>query len=224
MGPLLVRELRLAVSEGGSSARALIFFAVILGVVPLAVGPAPDVLSRLGGGMIWIMALLSTLLSLDRLFQADLEDGSLVSLMTTPGDAAGPPSLWQIVCAKSVAHWGVTCLPVVVAAPFLGLWYDLPVGALWAAGVSLLVGTPALVCIGAIGAALLAGVRRGGVLVTVIIMPLYVPILIFGASAVEAAASQAIAGPLIQILAGISIISMVLGPIATTAALKVHID
>lgn len=226
---LVRRELALAWAEGGSSLRAILFFIVVLGITPLAVSPAPDTLMRLGGGLIWIVALLANLLSLDRLFQTDLEDGSLAILLTTARhDAAhqdvGPWTIWQVAGAKCVAHWLFTGLPIAITAPFISLWYALPVEALGYILLSLLIGTLCLTAIGTIGAALFASIRRGGVLITIVIMPLYIPVLIFGTAVVEAVITHANPWPMIQILCGLSLVAVALGPWVAAAALKVHLD
>ena len=221
---LILRELRLGLSEGSGSSRSLIFFVVVLGVVPLAIDPAPELLVRLGGGLVWVVGLLSTILSLDRLFQTDLEDGSLAILVTSPVTVPYGGNLWSIVMAKCLAHWLMTGVPLAFAAPLMGLWYDLPPSALGILALSLFTGTPALTAIGAVGAAILAGLRRGGVLVTILVMPLYVPVLIFGTSAVGAATIQADPWPILQVLIGISLVASVLSPLAATMVLKLHLD
>ena len=221
---LILRELRLGLSEGSGSSRSLIFFVVVLGVVPLALNPAPELLVRLGGGLVWVVGLLSTILSLDRLFQADLEDGSLAILITSPVTVPYGGNLWSIVVAKCLAHWLMTGVPLAFAAPLMGLWYDLPPSAIWILALSLFTGTPALTTIGAVGAAILAGLRRGSVLITILVMPLYVPVLIFGTSAVEAATIQADPWPILQVLIGISLVASVLSPLAATMVLRLHLD
>ena len=177
----LARDLLIARREGGEALLAVIFF--ILGTVlfPLGVGPETKLLASVAAGLIWVMALLATLLALDRLFQADWRDGAL-ELM-----ALSPQSLTEIVAAKCVAHWLLTGLPMVAAAPLMALLLNLPIEGWPTLMLALLLGGPALSFIGAVCAALLVGARRGGVLMTLLALPLYIPTLIFGAGAVEAA-------------------------------------
>jgi len=178
---LFRRDLALAARIGGGTGVGLVFFLMLVTLMPFAVGPDMALLARIGPAILWIAALFATLIGLDRLFQADDEDGSLDLLRMSP------LPLPLIVLAKGLAHWISTGLPLALAAPFLGLLLALEPKALLAVTGTLLVGTPALTFIGAIGAALTAGMRRGGLILSVLVMPLMVPVLIFGISATSAA-------------------------------------
>src|SRR5919206_1262508 len=178
---LMARDIRLAVRVGGSGALALVFFLMIVTVVPFALGPDLNLLARIGPSILWLAAVLSTLIGLDRLFQADEEDGSL-DLM-----AAAPAPLELVVLAKAVAHWLTTGLPLALAAPLFGLLVALTPTGMVATTATLLVGTPALTFIGAIGAALTASIRRGGLILAILVLPLMIPSLVFGVSAANAA-------------------------------------
>jgi heme exporter protein B len=182
-GALLRRDHRLALRQGSDTATVLAFFLIVVSLFPFGVGPEPQTLSAIGAGVLWVAALLAALLSLDRLFQADYEDGTLDYLLSAPA----APSL--LVSAKCLAHWLTTGLPLVVLSPLLGLLLNLPGAAYPALVAGLALGTPVLTLVGAIGAALVLGARRGGVLLSLLILPLYIPVLIFGVGAVEAAAT-----------------------------------
>jgi len=214
---LLSRDLRLAIRAGGGFGLGLAFFLIVVTLVPFGVGPESDILARIAPGILWIGALLACLLSLDRIFQLDFEDGSLDLLATAPLPMEGT------VAVKALAHWITTGLPLVLAAPALGVLLNLPhPGHLWVF-VTLLIGTPALSMIGAFGAALTVGLKRGGLLMSLLVLPLYVPTLIFGAEA----ATRAIdgfdnAGPLMM-LAGITLASIALLPFAAAAALRINL-
>lgn len=217
MRALLVRDLRLAVRAGGGFGLALAFFLMVAVLVPLGVGPGGATLGRIAPGILWVGALLACLLSLDRIFALDREDGSLDLLATAP------IPLEAVAAVKAGAHWLATGLPLVLAAPLLGLLLNLPAaGQPWLV-LSLLLGTPALSVIGAFGAALTVGVRRGGLLLSLIVLPLYVPTLVFGAEAVaRGAAGQANATPL-MLLAAITAGAAGLLPFATAAAIRVSL-
>ena len=176
---LLIRDLRLAFRSRHELANPLIFFVLVVTLFPLAVTPSEDLLRVMAPGVIWVSALLSVLLSLDRLFKQDYEDGSLDQLMLSPNP------LVILVLAKVSAHWLLTGLPLVLIAPLLGLFMYVPDEALGVLVLSLLLGTPVLSLVGAIGVSLTVAVNRGGVLLSLIILPLYIPVLIFGANAVE---------------------------------------
>ncbi len=178
---ILVRDLRLALRQGMDSIMVVVFFVIAVVLFPLGVGPEPNILARMAPGVIWVAALLSVLLSLDRLFQADFEDGSL-ELM-----ALGPAPLEIVVLAKVLAHWLVTGLPLIIAAPVLAVLMNMPADGFALLILALLLGTPALNLIGALGAGLILGARRGGVLLALLILPLFIPVLIFGVGAIEAA-------------------------------------
>lgn len=212
---LLVRDLKLAGRIGGSGWLGLIFFLMIVTLVPFALGPDLNLLARIGPAILWLAAVLATLIGLDRLFQGDEEDGSL-DLMR-----AAPAPLEIVVLAKVVAHWLTTGLPLALAAPLFGLLVALTPTAMAAVAGTLLVGTPALTFIGAIGAALTASLRRGGLILAVLVLPLMIPTLIFGVSAANAASGGTV--PFMTpflILAALSLIAGVVGTVASAAALR----
>lgn len=215
-GALLRRDVALALRQGGGGGVGLAFFVLVVVLVPLGVGPEPRTLAKIAGGVLWIAALLAALLSLDRLFQADWEDGSLDQLMLAP------MPLEQVVLVKAAAHWLTTGLPMTLLAPVLGLMLQLPAGALPVLAVALAVGTPALSLIGAVGAAITVGVRRGGLLLSVLVLPLYLPTLIFGARAVERALVALDPVPALALTAAVSLLSAALAPFAAAAALRVN--
>jgi heme exporter protein B len=212
---LLIRDLKLAARVGGSGVMGLIFFLMIVTLIPFALGPDLNLLSRIGPAILWIAALLATLIGLDRLFQADQEDGSLDLLRTSPAP------LEMVVLAKVVAYWLVTGLPLAIAAPFLGLLVALSPEAMLAMVATLLVGTPALTFIGAVGAALTASLRRGGLILAILVLPFMIPTLIFGVSAANAAIGGTVpfATPFL-ILVALSLIAAVVGTVAAAAALR----
>ncbi len=212
---LFIRELRIARRIGGSGSMGVVFFLTLVTITPFAVGPDPDLLARIGPAMLWISALLASLLGLDRLFQADAEDGSLdlFHLSQTPLELA--------VLVKCAAHWVTAGLPLVVAAPVLGLMLQQDGAALLGVIASLLVGAPALTLIGSIGAAATVTVRRGGLLMALLVLPLTIPVLIFGVSAANAAAGGTV--PFLSpfaILCAISLAALALCPFAAAAALR----
>jgi heme exporter protein B len=215
LGALLKRDMRLAVRIGGGALMGVLFFLIVVTLMPFAVGPDLAQLQRIGPAILWIGALLASLLALDRLFAADQEDGSLDLLLM------GSAPLELAVLAKAAAHWITTGLPLVIATPLLGLFLNLDPTAIGAVALTLLVGTPALTCIGLIGAALAVALRRGGLLLPVLVLPLTVPVLIFGV----AASNAAIAGPLpfgtpFTILCALTLVSAVVGIFAAAAALR----
>lgn len=215
---VLRRDLSLAFKQGGAAMLALAFFVVTVTLFPLGVGPSPDILARIGPGVIWVAALLSALLSLDRLFQADLEDGSLDLLVLAP------LPLQATVLAKCAAHWLSTGLPLIAAAPVLGLLMNMPAEGIWTLLAAMALGTPSLSLIGAIGAALTVAVRRGGVLLSLLVLPLYIPVLIFGVAAVDAATVGLSVRPHLLLLAAISLGSVVLAPVAAAPALRLALE
>lgn len=215
---LIHRDLVLAWRIGGGGGMAVAFFLLIVTLVPLGLGPELPLLARVAPGMVWIGALLATLLALDRLFQADWEDGNLDLL------ALGPLPMEAVVLGKSLAHWLTTGLPLVVAAPVLGLMLGLPGHALWALVAALALGTPSLSLIGAVGAALTAGVRRGGLLLSLLVLPLYIPVLVFGVGAVQRAVDGAPAGAPLMVLGALALFALVLAPVAAAAALRVQLS
>ncbi len=197
---------------------ALLFFVVVVSLFPLGVGPEPALLRVIAPGVIWVAALLACMLSLARLFASDHADGTLEQMLL------GVAPLGGVVAAKVLAHWILTGLPVVLVAPVLALQYDLPAPLLGVLAVSLLIGTPVLSLVGAIGAALTLGARGGGALLALLVLPLYVPVLIFGVSAsTVATAGPDIATPSLLILAALSLASLVLSPIAAAAALRSYL-
>ncbi len=212
---ILKRDLTLAARAGGGVELALVFFLTIVVLIPFALGPDLNLLSRIGPAILWLGALLATLIGLDRLFQADEEDGSLDLIR----GSALPLELG--VLAKGLAHWLTTGLPLALAAPLLGLLVALPGEAMAPVAATLLVGTPALSFIGLGGAALTASVRRGGLIVPVLVAPLTVPVLVFGVSATNAALGGTI--PFLTpflILCALSLAAMVIGVLAAAAALR----
>jgi heme exporter protein B len=212
---LFKRELRIGQRIGGGASLGVVFFLILVTLTPFAVGPDLALLGRIAPAILWISALLATLLGLDRLFQADYEDGSLDLLLTSR------VSLEMIVLVKCLAHWILTGLPLVAAAPFFGLMLALPTSQLKSVTLSLLVGAPALTLIGAIGAALTVSLRRGGLLLPVLILPLCVPVLIFGVAAAGAAEGGATPfAPPFLILCALSLIALAGAPIAAAAALR----
>lgn len=217
MKALLLRDLRLAVRAGGGFGLALAFFLIVCTLVPFGIGPEGGTLARVAPGILWIGALLSCLLSLDRIFALDHEDGSLDLLATAPLPLEG------VVAVKALAHWLTTGLPLVVFAPVLGLLLHLPGPAYGWLVASLTLGTPALSVLGAFGAAVTVGLRRGGLLLSLLVLPLYVPTLIFGAEAVRRGTQGADGGTPLVFLAGISLASLALMPFAGAAALRVNL-
>lgn len=216
---LLLRELRLAVRIGGGALVGVLFFLAVVTVIPFGVGPDLNLLARIGPAILWIGALLATLLGLDRLFQADREDGTLDLMLM-----AGRP-LELLVLIKCLAHWLATGLPLVIAAPVLGIFLNLQPLAMAAVTATLLVGTPALTLIGAIGASLTVSLRRGGLLLAVLVVPLTIPVLIFGVSAANAA--LVVGTPFktpFAILCALSLIAGVVGPVASAMALRFSAD
>ena len=212
---LMLRDMRLAVRIGGGALMGALFFLIVVVMVPFAVGPDLKLLARIGPAILWLGALLASLLALDRLLATDYEDGSLDLLMT----ASMPLEL--SVAAKAIAHWLTTGLPLVVIAPLLGLLLNVEMRSMGALMLTLLAGTPALTFIGLIGAALSVALRRGGLLLAVLVLPLTIPVLIFGVAAAEAAISGPQPfGPPFTVLCALSLASFVLGPVAAAAALR----
>ncbi len=214
---LLIRDLRLAMRAGGGFGLGLAFFLIVSTLVPFGVGPEAEILSRIAPGILWVGALLACLLSLDRIFQLDFEDGSLDLLATSPIPLEG------IVAVKALAHWLVTGLPLTLAAPFFGALMQLESPGFSWIFITLLLGTPALSMIGAFGAALTVGLKRGGLLMSLLVLPLYIPTLIFGAeAATRGMAGLAATTPLLM-MAGITAGSVALLPFAASAALRVNL-
>src|SRR5215472_11273434 len=211
---LVTRELRLALRQGGDSAMVVAFFVLAVILFPFGLGPEPEVLARTAAGILWVTALLAALLSLERLFQADYEDGSLEALALMPLPLEGQ------VLAKCLAHWLVTGLPLSVISPLLALLLHLDAAGYPMLVVGLLLGTPSLSLIGAVGAALSLGARRGGVLLSLLVLPLYIPVLIFGVAAIEAAVTELSARPHLLLLGALLAAAQPLAPWAAAAALR----
>jgi heme exporter protein B len=211
---LVQRDLRLALRQGGDAAMVVGFFVLATILFPFGVGPEPELLRRIAAGILWVTALLASLLSLERLFQADWEDGSLEAL------ALMPLPLEAQVLAKCLAHWLVTGLPLIVAAPLLGLLLNLDGRGYLPLLAGLALGTPTLSLIGAVGAALSLGARRGGVLLSLLVLPLYIPVLIFGVGAIEASIGGFPARPHLLLLGALLAGALPLSPLAAAAALR----
>lgn len=215
---MLERDLRLAWRQGGDAAMVVAFFVLTVILFPFGVGPEPELLRRIASGVIWVTALLAALLSLERLFQTDYEDGTLeaLSLMPVPLEVQ--------VLAKCLAHWLVTGLPLTVAAPVLALLLRLDIEAYPVLILGMILGTPTLSLIGAVGAALSLGARRGGVLLSLLVLPLYIPVLIFGVAACEAAATGLGARPHLLLLGALLAAAIPLCPLAAAAALRQAVE
>lgn len=211
---LVRRDLSLALKQGADSLMAVGFFVLAVVLFPFGVGPEPGILARIGPGVIWVAALLSAMLSLERLFQSDFEDGSLELL------ALAPPSLEMVVLAKVAAHWLTTGLPLIVTAPLLAILLGMDASGLGVLLLSLALGTPTLSLIGALGAALILGARRGGVLLSLLVLPLFIPVLIFGAAAVEGALGGYAVQPQMLVLSGLLLAALPLAPWAAAAAIR----
>ena len=214
---LLARDLRLAVRAGGGFGLGLAFFLLVAVIVPLGVGPEPAILAKIAPGILWVGALLSCLLSLDRIFALDFEDGSLDLLATSPMPLEG------VVAMKALAHWLVTGLPLVMVAPVLALLLNLPLAGYGWLVISLAAGTPALSVIGAFGAALTVGLKRGGLLMSLLVLPLYMPTLIFGAEVVKRGLAGMDVGTALALLVGITAGAVALLPFAAAAAIRVNL-
>ena len=213
---LLVRDLRLAARSGGSAALALAFFALVATLVPLGVGADLRLLGRIAGGVLWVGAVLAALLSLDRLYQGDFDDGSLDLI------ALSPLSLEQVALAKLLAHWFSTGLPLTLLSPLLALLFGLSAEGTWALFLSLLIGTPAVSAVGAIGASLTLSLKRGGLILPLIILPLLAPAVIFGAGAVTAALDHLSNGAL-GLLSAFSLAAVLLSPFAAAACVRLNL-
>ncbi len=214
---LFLRDMTLAVRAGGGFGLGLAFFLIVTVLVPFGVGPQSETLRIIAPGVLWVGALLACLLSLDRIFQLDFEDGSLDLLATAPIPLEG------VVLVKTAAHWVTTGLPLTLAAPVLGVLLNLaPQGYFWVV-ITLALGTPALSMIGAFGAALTVGLKRGGLLVSLLVLPLYMPTLIFGAETVRRGALGLETATPLMLMAGITLGAMALLPFAAAAALRINL-
>ncbi|MBD3812859.1 MAG: heme exporter protein CcmB [Betaproteobacteria bacterium] len=218
LGHIVTRDVLLAMRRRADVATTLFFFVIVASLFPLGVGPEPKLLRAMAPGILWVAALLASMLSLGRLFDADYADGSLEQLMLAPEPLA------LVVIGKVMAHWLISGLPLVLIAPVIALQFDLPAGSIGTLLAALLLGTPLLSLIGAIGAALTVGVRGGGVLVSLLVLPLYVPVLVFGAGAVDASATGMDASGHLSILGALLLLGMVLAPWATAAALRISLE
>jgi heme exporter protein B len=214
---LLGRDVTLAIRDGAATGTALGFYLVVVSLMPLGLGPDLKLLGRIAPGVLWIGLLLAALLSLPRLFEVDAEDGSLDAL------GLGPLPLELVCLAKAAAHWLTTCVPLCIAAPVLGLLLNLDIEAYPALAATLLAGTPALSLLGSAGAALTLKARRGGVLIALLVLPLYIPTLIFGIAAISAVVTPpgSFLSPFLM-TAAVSLVSLVVGPVAAAAALRVQ--
>jgi heme exporter protein B len=217
-GWIVTRDLKLAWRGRADVLSTLFFFVIVVSLFPLGVGPETQLLRSIAPGVVWVAALLAALLSLGRLFANDYRDGTLEQLLLTP------QPLYLVVLGKTFAHWLVSGMPLVLMAPVLGLQFDLPPNVLLMLFISLLIGTPVLSLIGSIGAALTIGLRGGGVLIALLILPLYIPVLVFGAGAVDA--SIANGNPLanVYLLGAVLVLSLVFAPWATSAALRISLE
>lgn len=215
---LIQRDLRLAVRHGSDSLMVVVFFILVVVLIPLGVGPEQNILARISAGVIWVAALLSAMLSMDRLFQQDYEDGSLDLLVLSP------TPMEFLVLGKAAAHWLTTGLPLIIVSPLLGLFMNMGAGGYGTLLLALALGTPTLSLIGAIGAALTLGSRRSGVLISLLVLPLFIPTLIFGVSAMDAALLDLPSRAQLLILGGIFLGSVALCPWAAAAAVRQAVE
>lgn len=212
------RDLVLAMRRRADVLTTLIFFVMVVSLFPLGVGPEMDMLRKMASGVLWVAALLSSMLSLGRLFSADYLDGTLEQMMLAP------QSLSMLVLGKMVAHWMVSGLPLVLMAPVLGVQFDMSANALGILILSLLLGTPILSMVGAIGAALTLGLRGGGVLLSLLVLPLCIPVLIFGTGAVEAISAGLTVVPHMSLLGALLLLALVFTPWVTAQALRISME
>jgi heme exporter protein B len=215
---LVRRDLRLALRQGGDAAMVVAFFFLAVILFPFGVGPEPEILTRIAAGIVWVTALLAALLSLERLFLADYEDGSLEALALMP-----LPLEFQVL-AKALAHWLTTGLPLTIVAPLLALLLHLNGAGYGALAIGMALGTPTLSLIGAVGAALTLGARRGGVLLSLLVLPLFIPVLIFGVGAVEAATIGLNPRPHLMLLVALLLAAIPLAPVAAAASLRQAVE
>jgi heme exporter protein B len=215
---IIRRDLLLAMRRKSEVLTALFFFIIVVSLFPLGIGPEPALLRKIAPGVLWVAALLATMLGLSRLFAPDHADGTLEQMVLSP------TPLGLLITGKIVAHWITTGLPLVLLAPVLGIQFDLDTEALGILVVTLLLGTPLLSLIGAIGAALTLGVRGGGVLLSLLVLPLYIPTLIFGAGAVEMTVAGMSAAGHLSLLAAMLAVALFFAPWATTAALRIALE
>jgi len=215
---LLRRDLVLVYRRRSDALTVLVFFSIVVSLFPLGVGADPSMLRLIGGGVVWVAALLSSMLSLPRLFSTDYADGTLEQLVLSPQPLA------LMVGVKCVAHWIATGIPLALMAPLLGLQFGLDAEALWILSIGVLIGTPVLSLIGAVGTALTLGLRGGNLLVALLVLPLNIPVLILGAGAVDAAQSGLGAGAHLSLLGALLIMTLIGAPFAAAAALRISLD
>jgi len=215
---IVVRDLTLAWRRRADVLSTLFFFIIVVSLFPLGIGPESQLLRSIAPGVVWVAALLASMLSLSRVFENDYHDGTLEQMLMTP------QPLFLVVLGKVLAQWLVSEVPLAVVAPLLGVQFDLEPRTLWILFVSLLIGTPVLSLIGSIGAALTLGLRGGGVLIAVLILPLYVPVLIFGAGAVDASIIGGNIQSNILLLTAFFLLALVFAPWATSAALRISLE
>ena len=215
---IVARDLTLAWRRRADVLSTLFFFVIVVSLFPLGIGPETQLLRLVAPGVVWVAALLASMLSLGRVFQNDYQDGTLEQMLLTP------QPLYLVVLGKVLAQWLVSEVPLVLIAPLIGVQFDLAPDTLWILFVSLLIGTPILSLIGSIGAALTIGLRGGGVLIALLILPLYIPVLIFGAGAVDASISGMSPQANLYLLAAFLVVSLVFAPWATSAALRISLE
>jgi heme exporter protein B len=218
VNPLLKRDLLLAYRRKGELLNPLFFFWIVVGLFPLSVAPDPQLLIAMGPGILWMAALLATLLGLDLLFRSDFEDGSLEQLLISP------QSLLAWVLAKSVAHWLVTGLPLTLLAPILGLMVQIPIDQAPVVVSVLAIGTPILSLIGTIGAALTVGLKKGGLILPILVLPLYIPVLIFGSSIIVRSAQGMTIHQPFALLGALLALTLMLAPVMAAVALRVSLS
>ncbi|HLP97466.1 MAG TPA: heme exporter protein CcmB [Sideroxyarcus sp.] len=218
LGLVIRRDLLLAMRRRADVLTTLVFFVMVASLFPLGVGPEPEMLRKMAPGVVWVAALLASMLSLPRMFSADHADGTLEQMMLAP------QSLTALVLGKIVAHWMLSGLPLALIAPVLGLQFDMSASALWILVLALLLGTPILSMIGAVGAALTLGLRGGGVLVSLLVLPLCIPVLIFGAGAVEAVTSGMSAASNLSLLGAFMLFALVFTPFVAAQALRISME
>ena len=212
---VIQRDLLLAMRRRFDILTTLFFFVIVVSLFPLGIGPEINILRTVAPGVVWVAALLASMLSLGRIFSNDYLDGTLEQMLISP------QSLSLLVLGKALAHWLVTGIPLILISPLLGIQYNLPLDAILILALSLLLGTPILSLIGAIGAALTLGLRGGGMLVSLLVLPLYIPVLVFGSGAVEASAGGLGAGAHLSLLGAFLLIALVITPCATASALRI---
>ncbi|MCV6610662.1 MAG: heme exporter protein CcmB [Amphritea sp.] len=214
----LKRDLLLSYRRKSDLVNPLIFFLMVATLFPLGVSPEPQFLADVAPGVVWVAALLATLLSMDSLFRSDFEDGTLEQLLLSP------QPLFMVVLAKVLAHWMLTGLPLTLLAPLLGVMLFLPGEGMFGLVLSLLLGTPTLSLVGAIGAALTVGLRKGGVLISLLVLPLYIPVLIFGTASIQAAITGLPLGGYLALLGAMLALGLVMAPLAISAALRISVS